>query len=240
MNIKTVILSSLWLITLVTVSAAWSKEEVSPYIISKKEFKKSIKSIAILPLQVDNEFQLNEETQSMITELFEKELDKQGFDVIPSKVFAAIKTQMIEQVGDQKNADGTWNIPKLQAVADHSQREMILQHDFDALVAIKVTKEKALFQSDYAYWGGIKQKVKSSGDGFFGTIAGRDYSGAIWASSVSLLFFDTSEKLLFINQGGIEALMERKGESLIVSDKSTWFQNKKKIKKAIKLAAKPL
>ncbi|MGV6808008.1 MAG: hypothetical protein ACWA5K_08925 [bacterium] len=218
----------------------WAAEEQSPYVMPKKEFKKSIKRIAVIPLQVAQVFSLDEKTQALITELFEKELDKQGFEVIPSAVFADIKTEMSGQVGGLKNPDGSWNIPKFKAVADHSQREMMFRHEFDAFVAIKVTNVRALFSADKAYWDGIEHKVKSSGDGFFASLSGREWSGHIWASSVELLFFDKSERLLFGNRGGIEPIMERKGEALAATDSSTWFQDEKKIKKAVKLAAKPL
>jgi hypothetical protein len=96
----------------------------------------------------------------------------------------------------------------------------------------------APFANDKAKWHGTSQKIEHEGDGFFGTVMGKDYGGHIAASSIRILISDRTRKIMYNWSGGVEVMMQRNGEKLEPLPRERLWQEEKRVEKAIELALK--
>ncbi len=228
------LLASLTAMSLLASGVAASADPDEAYMVDRRQFKKTYKTIALAPVYADPYLKM----PSSIADLLEKEvtayLKKEGFTVIPSSVLAGIRSQMTEQVGGYATADASEvDVAKAKAVRDHSVRELWFKEDFDALVSIRVTITRMPIESDRIEWDGAKQKIETKG-------RGRKYTAQIPVSSVSVGFYDVSDKPLYLAYGGLEALMYRDGEQLQPFDVDRFFKDEKRIRRAAKLAVDPI
>jgi hypothetical protein len=205
---------------------------------SKKELKKEYSYLAIAPLEVPAALKISDETRSTIEAEVIKRLEKEGFRILPPSAMQAIRDTMRELVG-LTGEPGESDLEKLSAVRDHSYRELLLTHDIDAVVALRVRVVAAPFSNDKAEWHNTSQKIKHQGDGLMKFISGKSYSGTIAASSLQISIWDRSENPLYSWNGGIEVLMQRNGKALEYMPENAFWQDEKRIMKAIKLALKP-
>ena len=79
----------------------------------------------------------------------------------------------------------------------------------------------------------MSQKVKKKGGGL-------KYTATIAATSVTFTIYDEIEQPLYVNYGGLEVLMMRNKEQFEPLDPSEFFQDEKRIKKAVQIAMKPI
>lgn len=206
----------------------------SPFLIDKRDFKKQFKTIALVPVDADGLFNMPDSVAAMLEEEVTTHLEKRGYRVIPSSVLAGIRKSMEAQVGGVKDPEsGQFDAAKLQAVRTHSFRELWFRHEFDALATIRVSTSRAQFENDRAEWDGVKQKVASNG-------RNRGYSGTIVASSVSVAVYDQTEKLMYVNYGGLEVLQMRDEAQLLAIPAENYFADEKKIRNAAQIAMKPI
>lgn len=213
---------------------AIAADKDSPFLIDKRAFKKQFKTIALAPVDAEPMFNMPESVARMLEEEVTKHLQKRGYTVIPTSVLAEIRKTMESQVGGVNDPEtGQVDLAKLQAVRTHAFREMWFRHQFDALATIRVSVSRAQFENDRAEWDGVKQKITAKG-------RNRGYGGQIYASSVSFAVYDPTDKLMYVNYGGIEPLQMRDEAQLVPIPAENFFADEKKIRKAAEIAMKPI
>lgn len=211
----------------------------SPYRVSEKEFRKRIQAVALTPLYAPEMFEVGDAVRELIEAEVSRRFDKTRLDVLPFEPYARLRATLAEQIGGIRDAAGALDPARRAAVWDHAKREMRLRHPVDAFAELSITLTRASFKDDRAEWDGVKQKVAHSGDGF-SLFGGRNYEGSIAAASFQLAIFDRTDTLLYLNRGGIEVLQDREGSSLVLRDANAFFQDEKRIRKAVQLAFKGL
>lgn len=208
-------------------------EKYDPYFMDKRTLKKEYKRIALAPIESPSSLAMPESAKQIIEAQITKRLKKRGYTVIPSTVLKDIRKTMIDQVGGLTNAKtGEADVAKVDAVRDHSLRELWLTQDFDALAHARVQIIDAPIENDKAEWDGTSQKVKKKGR--------LSYTANIAASSVSFSIYDVREQPLYVNYGGLEVLVERIEQEFHPLDASEYFQDEKRILKAVDIALKPI
>ena len=214
-----------------TVTAADSDDA---FFIDKKQFKKQYRTIALAPVDADGFFDMPDKVAAIIEEEVTARLKKRGYTVIPSSVLGGIRQTMEEQVGGlKKNGTDEIDTAKELAVRTHSFRELWFQQEFDALATIRVSIFNVPMESDSVEWDGTKQKIQYKG-------RSKKYAAKIYVSSVSVAFYDSTFKQLYLHYGGLEPLMHRGGEQLEVMSSDQLFRNEKKIREAVKIAVDPI
>jgi len=207
--------------------------------IKKRELKKQYNHLAIVPLAAPPALKMPDNIKTLIETEVSARLEKEGFKVLPVSVMRDIRNHMRELMGLSATPSES-DTKKLVALLDHSYRELLLRHDVDGLVALQVQMVGAPFADDKAEWHGTSQKIKRSGDGLMKFIAGKKYSGTVAASTLRVGILDRTERTLYAWNGGIEVLMERKGKNLEYMAEDTFWQDKKRVEKAVRAALKPL
>ena len=209
---------------------AMAADKDSPYLIDKKQFKKQYKVIALAPIDADPVFEMPDSVAAMIEGEITARLQKRGYTVIPSTVLASIRKEMEGQVGGITDAEtGREDIAKKQAVRVHAFRELWFREQLDAIATIRLYVTRADVENDSARWDGAKQKIESSGKKF-------KYTARVSASSVAFAVFDDTDKLLFVDDGGLEMLMRREGDGFTPLPAERFFNDEKRIRKAAQLS----
>lgn len=211
----------------------------SPYLIEKKVFKKTIKSVALSPLQVPDMIKLSDDMRAHIEAEASKELAKTKIKALGIPAYAEVKNLFASQIGGIRNASGEIDSLRETVVLDHTKREMRMRHAVDGFAQISLKLVNAAFADDRAEWDGVKRKVKSSGDGFSLFGGGKDYQGTIASASFQLAIYDRNDTLVFLQRGGIDVMQERQGDKLVLRTDDV-VNDPKRLKKAVKMAFKPL
>ena len=227
---------NVWLaiLSLALASPGLAADEESPYLVDKRDFKKTYKIIALMPVDSAPIIELPESAAKLLEAEITRHLEKRGYTVIPSADLAAIRETMSGQVGGLVDpASGEEDPEKRRAVREHSLRELWFQREFDAVAKLYVSATKVRFADDRIEWDGAKAKLEKKG-------RNRGYEGTVYASSVSFEVYDQSERLLYVKYGGIEPLQWRDGAQLIPIAPEKLFSEEKTIKKAAQIAMKPI
>lgn len=237
--IQTVLFGLVFLVTASYVETSHAASKSDAFIgIKKKALKKDYNYLAMAPLDSQADLKMPELVRESIESAVIKQLEKEGFKVIPPKTLGDIRQHMRELVG-LKGELGKKEIKKEAAVRDHSYRELLLRHKVvDGIVAVRARVVGAPFQKNKAKWDGTSQKIQYKGDGLFSS--GKKYGGTIAASSLQVSILDRREVLLYHWSGGIEVLMQRNAKKLEVLPTEQFWQDKKRIQKAVKTALSPL
>lgn len=209
-------------------------DDVSPFLIDKRDFKKQYKTIALSPVEAVASLKMPDAVAGMIEEEVTRHLQKRGYTVLPSSVLGGIRAAMEAQVGGVHDpATGEVDSAKLKAVRSHAFRELWFQHAFDAVATIKIDVLKTRFEKDRAEWDGAKQKIEHEG-------RDRGYAGDIVVTSVSIAVFDSTDKLKYQNYGGLEVLQTREDALLVPIPAENFFSDEKRIRKAAQIALNPI
>lgn len=211
----------------------------SPFRVSKKEFRDRVGSVALTPLYAPEMFQVSESVRELIEAEVSKRFSRTRLEVLPFETYGQLRATLARQIGGIRDATGAVDLERRAAVWDHTKREMRRQHPVDGFAELSIVLTRAVFDDDRAEWDGVKQRVEHSGDGF-ALFGGRNYQGSIAAASLQLAIFDRSDAPLYVNRGGIEVLQVREGSSLVLRDASSFFQDEKRLKKAVQLVFKGL
>ena len=229
-----IVLGAITLFCLAVSMPGAAADKDSPFLISKKEFKKQYQTIALSPVDADALLQMPEAVGAMIEEEVTKHLQKRGYEVIPTSVLAGIRETMEGQVGGfEEPQTGRVDQAKVKAVRSHAFRELWFRHELDAIATIRVSTTKVTVENDNAAWDGTKQKIERDGKRI-------NYTGQIIVSSVSFAVYDHTDRLKYINHGGLESLMWRNNDQLVPLPSERFFTDEKRIRKAAQIAMKPI
>ena len=205
-----------------------------PYRVSKRDFRKTYRTIAISPADADTFLTLTDATRAMLEEEIVARFKKRGYTVVPSDVLASLRAEMAALAGPVVDAaTGETNLAKQQAIREHAYRELWFRHDIDAVVTIRIAVYNVPMQNDVVEWDNVKQRIAYEG-------RGKKYSANINVSSVLLTIYDATGEPLYVHYGGLEPIMRRQGEQLNPIAPEELLLDEKKIRKAAQLAVKPI
>jgi len=191
-----------------------------------------VRRVAVAPVEVPDWMGMPTEQRTAIDEAIQARLDKAGFELLPNAEYRAIETRLAGYLGGLAGADGAVNAARVQALREHSIREMLLRHRFDALVLPRVVRVNVPWSDDRAEWDGTRQTIEAKGRG--------KYSGQIAALSLEVRFVDRSERPLYVGNGGLEVLQRREQQQLVPLAADQLWQDDKRAEKAVALALKSL
>ncbi len=218
----------------IAAGAAHAAKKDDAFLIDKRDFKKQYKVVALAPVDAAPYLEMPESVAAMIEQEITARLQKEGFTVLPSAVLASIRKSMEQQVGGIMDPEtGNANAAKANAVRDHAFRELWFREQFDALVTIRVGIYQVPVENDRVEWDGAKQKLVYEG-------RSKKYSATISVSSVSVSFYDSSNKPIYLYFGGLEPLMYRADEQLQPLSVDKFFMDEKRIRKAAQIAVDPI
>lgn len=220
---------------MINVQSAHAQSTKDAYIgIKKKDLKKQYSHLAMMPVVAAPVLEMPENLRAMVSEAVVKKLTKAKFKLVGPEQTASIKNQFANLYSGELS-------PKVKAtISEHTRREIFFQHPVDGLISVEVRPVAAPFMKDKADWGGTSQKIKHRGDGFFGTIMGKDYGGHVAASAITMRITDRAGNVVYNWMGGIEVLMERNGQELETLPTSSFWQKPKRVEKAVKYVLKPI
>lgn len=228
------LLSMLLLTTLL--AAPVQAQKLSDAFIDTKEraFRKQFVNLAMMPVVAAPSAALPAAIQQLISDEVLEILDDEDFKVLAPQQAKSIQDELAALYpASPTEADQA-------AIADHTVRELFFQHPVDGLVVVNVLPVAAPFRDDKAEWGGTSQKIEHKGDGFFGSIMGKDYGGHIAASAIRIAITDRAGKTVYYWSGGVEVMMQRNGDKLEPLPTEDLWQDEKRVIKAVKYALKPL
>lgn len=219
---------------LVMAGQAVAAKKDDAYLVNKRDFKKTYKTIALAPVDADAYLEMPESVAAMLEEEVTARLQKRGYTVIPSSVLTGIRKTMEQQVGGIKDPEtGRVNQAKERAVREHAFRELWFQQTFDALATISVSITRVPMENDRVEWDGVKQKLVYEG-------RGKKYAANVSVSSVSVSIYDSASKPVYLYYGGLEPLMYRVEEQLQPLTADKFFLDEKRIRKAAQVAVDPI
>lgn len=211
----------------------------NPFKVERNEILSKVKTIAIVPIKIPSKMdrapQIAERYESLIT----AELSQAGFKVVPSKEYAAVWDPMVKQIGgifDPKTGQLDQN--KFKTVRELSLREMASKKKVDAFLQAGFIVAKARWHGNTASWHGTTEAVTGK-EGFLASLVAAGSAGTITGSSLLVIIADPNDKPYYANAGGIQLLMQYKGDFVSVPE-SELFVDPGKDAKAVKIALAPL
>ena len=165
---------------LVVAGVAIGAGKEDPFRINKRDFKKQYKVIALTPVDADPYLNMPDSVATILEQEITEHLQKRGYTVVPSSVLAGIRKTMEAQVGGFVDPDtGQTNYEKVNAVREHSLRELWFSEQFDALASIRVNVKRVDMESDKVEWDGVRQRLDHDG-------GSKKYTANVAVSPVSL------------------------------------------------------
>ena len=211
----------------------------NPFKVERNEIFSKVKTIAIvsikMPSKMDRAPQIAERYESLIT----TELRRAGFKVVPSKEYAAVWDPMVKQIGgffDPKT--GQMDEKKFKTVRELSFREMASKKNVDAFLLAGFTVTKARWHGNTASWHGTTEATTGK-EGFLASLAAAGASGVVPALSLVVVISNPAGNTYYVNAGGIQLLMQYKGDFVSVPEHEL-FVDPGKDAKAVKIALTPL
>lgn len=208
--------------------------------VSKKELEKDYNHLVMTPIISATALALPASVEKLIEDEILKQFDKAGYEILPPSAFREIKDQFTALYQGAAPASDKDKAKRQRALSDHSYRELYYRYPVKGLITVQVVPIGAPFNSDKAVWDGTSQKIKHRGDGLLKMFTGKKYGGTVAVSSIKISISDRQGVPIYYWAGGIEVLMERNGEALEPLPSSKFWQDEKRVLKAVKYALKPL
>ena len=187
------------LLTLALTGCAIPQFTDQPFKIEQEEFYRTIRVVALEPLDMPEMKQTAEaraEFESLVTE----KLKEAGLTVIPSDNYAALLQTLGKQDGGLYDPlTGKKNEAKAKEVQKKIYDELRTQHQIDAVARVVVIPASAHFSKCKARWHGVEQELESCN-----VFSGGGYDGRIAAVSLLVAIENKEEKTLYMNAGGIQ------------------------------------
>lgn len=116
-------------------ATALGAERSSPYLVSKEQLQTTIRTIALRPVVLPAGTEDAEALTQRIEQLIVDKLAAKGFQTVSASAFAQVWRQLAERSGGVFNAvTGEPDKKKLEAVRDHTLRELARLHHIDAVI----------------------------------------------------------------------------------------------------------
>jgi len=211
----------------------------NPFKIPEDQLRAKVKVIALAPLNLPTNLEDPAPVQSKYESLIEAKLREAGFTVVPSREYAAIWKQMIEQLGGFFDPlTGKRDEQKYKTVREHTLREVGFKTKADALLDFAIAVVKANFGANRASWNGTTEELVPGGALTAFLIGGS--SGTVGALSLFVALSDLNGVNMYANAGGIQLLSKLSGRNFVTVPRHELFADEERNRQAVNIALNPL
>jgi hypothetical protein len=210
-----------------------------PFLTAEEAFKKSVKILAVAPMEVPPGFPDTTSFAGEFSALIDEELNRRGYSVIRPQNYTAAWARVAADMGDFKVLGAEErDEAKLAAAMVRAMESLGADFNLDAIVFPSIVVVEAEFGAGSAVWDGAEQKIETAGamESFF---AGSQ-RGVVGAVSLKLSIRDREGKTLFINNGGIQVLSKMEGKAFVNVPREELFADRERNRRAVEIAIEPL
>ncbi len=210
-----------------------------PYQISKKEFKKTVRIIAIAPVTIPDGLPdpapIQEEFDSLIT----VRLRGYGYTIVRPHEYTAVWNRLAVEMGGFEDPDsGGIDEEKMTAAMFKTLEVLKAGFELDAVLFPGIFVVEAQFVAGNAAWDGADQRIETASG--VETLFSGSQAGVVDAISLKVNIRGKDGTPLYIRSGGIEVLTKVFGKEFISVPRPDLFTDKERNSKAVKIALSPL
>ncbi|UCH84370.1 MAG: hypothetical protein JSW50_01395 [Candidatus Latescibacterota bacterium] len=233
------------LVVLATAIAAWGcatapkTVKTDPYLIPKKEFRNTIKVIALANTEIVEGMPDPAPIQAKFDSLLAAGLQRLGYSVVQPQEYEAVWAKLAVGMGGFIDPDtGKRDEEKVTQAAFQTVQALKADFQIDAVMFPDIVVVEAPFSAGRAVWDGVDQKIQTAGamsSVFYGS-----QGGMVAALSLKLTVRGPDGTPVFVNSGGIEVLDTLEGKTFEPVPRQLLFTDNERIEDAVKAALKPL
>ncbi len=228
-----------WFLVLVGCASTPRVIRPDPYLVSKKSFKKSIKVIAVTPLQIPEGMVEPGPVILEFSSLIDSVLASYGFSVIrPQRFDAAWRSIAVETGAFSDSASQERDEVRLSRELSRALAEFKPGIEVQGVLFPRIVVVQADFGAGSAVWDGVKQNIEA-GSVMTSFFAGSQ-RGVVGATSLVISVRGNDGSALFHNSGGIEILSKLIGKSFVNVSPQELFKDRERNREAVQVALKPL
>ena len=213
--------------------------QVDPFLTSKAEFRKTVRTIAVAPVLIPEGLPDTQPVIDEFTKLIDEELHRYGYSVV--------RPQEYEKTWKAVSGEPGTFIDDSTGVRDEVAMSRAMSRTLDSLKAgfeiggvlfPSIVVSEAAFSAGSATWDGVEQRVETGGP-MTRFLAGSQ-SGRIGALSFKVSIRSADGEAIYANSGGIEVLSKMVGKEFVTVPRQELFTDKNRNRKAVEIALKPL
>lgn len=178
-------------------------KKIDPFMRSKEEIYKNIKTIALAPIIIPQDIPHKKQVKEYFESRLKTMLETLGFKVITSDKFDKVYQSMTKSMGGLYDSmTGSFNKEKHDAVLKHALRQMGAAYKADGVIFSSIIVLPIDFAGSIARWDGASDEVGAYG-----------YSGRCSALSLAIELVDVLNNSYYYNRGGIQLISKIDGMS---------------------------
>lgn len=213
--------------------------KTDPYLISKKEFRNTVKVIALANVNIAEGLANPEPIQAEFDSLLVAGLQQLGYSVIRPQEYEAVWAKLAVGLGGFIDPDtGMRDEARMTTAAFQTIEELKADFQIDAAMFPDIVVVEAQFAGGQAVWDGVDQKIQTAGP--MSSVFHGSQHGVVGALSLKLSVRGPDGTQLFLNSGGIQVLDKLEGKEFVPVPRPELFTDKKRNQDAVKTALKPL
>lgn len=180
------------------------------FVVPRAELIAAIKSIGVMPVDVDDAVPNQEEVASRLEEDITTRLQRGGFIVVPPSTMRAIRERAQTTLGGVYDPmTGAPIRDRVEALQEFSQHEYRMLHPVDAILRANVIRRQARFALGSADWDGVRERVTAR-TGITGRLqkmlSALSTVADVPALSLAVRLVDPRGKTLYTGFGGLLVL----------------------------------
>ncbi len=210
-----------------------------PFLASKSEFRKTVKVIAVAPVEIPGGLPDATPIVDEFSALIDAELARYGYSVIRPQEYESVWKNVSGDGNDFRDPKtGERDEARMAEAMAHTLEALGAAFKIDAVLFADVVVVEAEFGAGSAVWDGTDQELETAGpvESFF---AGSQ-RGVVGALSLRVRILDDEGKPVFLHSGGIEVLSKMSGKAFVKVPPQELFKDNERNRKAVGIALKPL
>jgi len=213
--------------------------KTDPYLVPKKDFKKTVKIIALAPVAITEGLPDTGPILEEFNTMIESRLREYGYTILRLQEYKAVWASVALEMGGVNDPETGLRDPARVTRAMFATLDT-LKADFklDAVLIPDIVVVEAEFAAGNAVWDGASQRIESGGP--MSSVFSGSQRGVIGALSLTVSIRGQGGTELYSNAGGIEVLSRISGKDFINVPRQELFADSKRNKKAVEIAIKPL
>jgi hypothetical protein len=210
-----------------------------PFLVSKSEFRKTVKVIAVAPVEIPGGLPDATPVVDEFSALIDAGLARYGYSVIrPQKYESAWKKVCGDGNDFRDPKTGERDEARMAEAMTRTLESLGAAFKIDGILFADVVVVEAEFGAGSAVWDGTNQRLETAGpmESFF---AGSQ-RGVVGALSLRVRILDGEGRPVFLHSGGIEVLSKMAGKTFVKVPPQELFKDAQRNRKAVEIALKPL
>ena len=180
------------------------------FVVPRAELIAAIKSIGVMPVEVDDAVPNQDEVASRLEEDITTHLQRGGFTVVPPSAMRAIRERAQTTLGGVYDPmTGAAIRDRVQALQEFSQHEYRMLHPVDAILRANLIRRQAKFVLGSADWDGVRERITAR-TGITGAlqkmVSALGAVADVPALSLAVKLVDPRGKTLYTGFGGLLVL----------------------------------